>query len=137
MATDNTPPRPVSRWSRPSTPARSSPFGPYRFIIRLAGIPIIAIAAVLLYRGMSDRLELPPCDSAAAKRTLSEVLKQLKLEPVQYAPIKTVSTSKTEVVCNAVMPLPDGASVVADYTFYWQSSKPNMKYSIHRQAPQS
>ena len=103
---------------------------------RLIGIPIIAVAAVFIYRGLRDHFVLPECDSERAKQTLAEIFKQLKFEPLRYEPIKTISTSKDEVVCNAVLPLPDGASVVADYTFYWQGNKANMKYSIHRQAPQ-
>jgi hypothetical protein len=51
---------------------------------------------------------------------------------VRYAPIKTISSTKDKVVCNAVMPLPDGATVVADYTFSWQGGKANMRYSIRR-----
>jgi len=35
------------------------------------------------------------------------------------------------------MPLPDGATVVVDYTFSWQGRRPNMAYSIHRAPAQS
>jgi hypothetical protein len=138
MSSENPPPNPpaprrVSRW----TPPPSSRNNPYRFVFRLVGIPLIAVAAVLLYRGLHDRFFLPECDSNTAKQTLQQVLKELKLEPVQYAPIKTVSSSKTEVVCNAVMPLPGGGNVVADYSFYWQGSKANMRYSIRREPAQS
>jgi hypothetical protein len=38
------------------------------------------------------------------------------------------------VVCNAVLPLPDGANVAIDYSFYWQGDKANMKYSVSRKA---
>jgi hypothetical protein len=126
-------PRRVSRW----TPPPASRNNPYRLVFRLVGIPLIAVAAVLLYRGLRERLVLPACDSDTAKQTLAQVLKELKLEPVRYEPIKTVSTSKTEVVCNAVMPLPGGGNVVADYTFYWQGSKANMRYSVHRESAKS
>jgi len=126
-------PRRVSRW----TPPPSSRNTPYRFVFRLVGIPLIAVAAVFLYRGLQGRLVLPECDSDTAKQSLAQVLKELKLEPAQYAPIKTVSTSKTEIVCNAVMPLPGGGNVVADYSFYWQGNKANMRYSIRREPAQS
>jgi hypothetical protein len=118
-------PRRVSRW----TPPPSSRNNPYRLVFRLVGIPLIAVAAVLLYRGLQGRFVLPECDSDTAKQTLTQVLKELKLEPV--------STSKTEVVCNAVMPLPGGGNVVADYSFYWQGGKANMRYSVHREPAQS
>jgi len=129
-------PKPTSpirarRWLPSSSPVRPRP---YRLAIRLIGIPAVAIAGFLIYRGLSDHFVLPECDSERARQSLSEVLKQLQLEPVRYAPIKTVSTSKDQVVCNAVLPLPDGASVVADYTFYWQGNTANMKYSISRKS---
>ena len=104
-------------------------------MIRLIGIPVLAVAGVLLYRGIHDRFVLPDCDSDRAKSTLANVLKELNSEPVRYEPIKTVSATKDQVVCNAVMPLPGGGSVVADYTFYWSGGKTNMRYSISRKAP--
>ncbi len=123
----------AARWSSTSPSGSRS----YRSAFRFIGIPIIAVSAVFLYRGLTPHLFLPDCDSDTAKKTLSEVLKQLKLEPVRYAPIKTVSTSKTEVVCSAAMPLPDGGNVVADYTFYWQGSNASMRYSVHRATAKS
>lgn len=122
--------------SPPETPRRS-PYNPRRLALRLIGLAIVAAAAVFLYRGVRARFLLPECDSPTAKETLAQVLKQLRLEPVRYAPIKTISSTKDKVVCNAVMPLPDGATVVADYTFFWQGSKPNMRYSIRRAPAQS
>ncbi len=138
MSSENTPPGPsvplrARRWSPPRTP----PNNRSRLAFRLIGIPIIALLAVFLYRGLRPHFFLPECDSSTAKQTLAQILKELKLEPVRYAPIKTVSSSKDKVVCNAVMPLPGGGSVVVDYTFYWQGSTANMRYSIHRQAAQS
>lgn len=139
MTSDNIPPNPpnaprrASRWSRPQT----APNSPYRLVFRLLGIPVIAVLAVILYRGLRAHLVLPECDSETAKQTLAQVLKELKLEPVRYAPIKTISSSKDKVVCNAVMPLPDGGSVVVDYSFYWQGAKAQMSYSVHRQPAQS
>jgi hypothetical protein len=134
MNTDNAPPDPPAprrpgRWSSP----RSAPNSPYRLAFRLIGIPLIAVAAVILYRGLRARFVLPECDSQAARQTLAQVLKELKLEPVRYAPIKTISSSKDKVVCNAAMPLADGGRVVADYTFFWQGDKPDMRYSIRRE----
>jgi hypothetical protein len=126
-------PRRVSRW----TPPPGSRNNPYRLAFRLVGIPLIAVVAVFLYRGLQPHFFLPECDSDTAKQTLAQVLKELKLEPERYAPIKTVSTNKTEVVCNAVMPLPGGGNVVVDYTFYWQGSKANMRYSVRREPAKS
>jgi len=135
MASEGTPPkRPGSnrftRWSA-QTPPRGQT---RRMAFRLLGLPILAVAAVYLFNGLKDYVELPQCDSERAKQTLAQVFKELNLEPVRYEPIKTISSSKSEVVCNAVLPLPDGATVVADYTLYWQGNNVNIKYSIHREA---
>jgi hypothetical protein len=135
MAADNPSPRPKSqaRFTRlPTSPSSSRP--PYRFALRILVIPVIAVVGVFLYSGIRDRLVLPECDSERARKSLAEVLKQFQFEPTKYEPITTVSTTKDQVVCSAVLPLPDGASVAADFTFYWQGDKANMKYSVARRA---
>jgi hypothetical protein len=116
----------------PSPQRSAQPRNRLRFALRLVAVPVLAIAALLLYRGLHDRFFLPECDSDRAKRTLADVLKQLRLEPVRYEPITTVSSSKTQVVCNANLPLPDGGHVAIDYSFYWQGSQANIKYSVSR-----
>jgi hypothetical protein len=133
MAADKPPLRSTSpaRFTRlPDLPSSSRP--PYRFALRILVIPVIAVVGVFLYSGIRDRLVLPECDSDRAKKSLAEVLRQFKYEPTTYAPIKTVSTTKDQVVCSAVLPLPDGSSVAADFTFYWEGDKANMKYSVAR-----
>lgn len=128
------PPAPIRarRWSgTTSQPARPRP---YRFALRLIGIPAAAVAGVIIFRGLRGHFVLPECDSDSAKHTLSEVLKELALEPSRYEPIKTVSSSNDQVVCNAVLPLAKGGSVAIDYTFYWEGGKANMKYSVSRKS---
>jgi hypothetical protein len=98
-------------------------------LVRLLIIPLIGIVAALFYYGLRDRFVLPACDSDRAKRTLADVLKQLKLEPTRYAPI---TSSKTQNLCNASLPLPDGGTVAIDYSFYWQGSQANIRYSVTR-----
>jgi hypothetical protein len=133
MTDDDPPPLRARRWTPPpSVAGRSSPRKSYRFVLRLLGIPILAVAGVFIYSGIRDRLVLPECDSDRAKKSLAEVLKQLNYAPTKYQPITTVSTTKDQVVCNAVLPLPDGSSIAADFTFYWQGDKANMKYSVAR-----
>jgi hypothetical protein len=138
MAPDNPPPIRASRWKPPPGPAGSPgrASGP-RTAFRILGLPILIVAGVFLYYGLQDYLALPKCDSERAKKTLGEVLKQLNLEPVRYEPMNTVSSSKDQVVCNAVLPLPDGASVVIDYSFTWDGRSANMKYSISRRTADS
>ncbi len=128
------PPAPIRarRWSGPASPPKRP--RPYRLALRLIGIPAAAVAGVLIYRGLRDHFVLPECDSDRAKHTLAEVLAEMKMEPTRYAPIKTVSSTKDQVICNAVLPLPGGGSVVADFTFYWDGGKANMRYSISRKS---
>ena len=110
-----------------------TPRAPRSGSARLVAIPVIGIVAGLLYYGLHDRFFLPECDSDRAKRTLADILKQLKLEPSRYEPLTTVSNSKTQVVCKASLPLPNGGNVVIDYSFYWQGSQANIRYSVARQ----
>jgi hypothetical protein len=120
-------------WKRPPDSGRASaPRKSYRFVFRLLGIPVLAVAGVLVYNGIRERLYLPECDSERAKKSIADVLRQLKLEPTSYAPIKTVSATKNDVVCSALLPLPDGANVAVDFTFYWQADTASMKYSVAR-----
>jgi hypothetical protein len=134
MATGNTPPKRSGTGSYESRASRWPRGGSQRLAFRLLGLPILAVAAVFLYNGLRGYVVLPTCDSERAKQSLSEILKQLKLEPVRYEPIKTVSSSKEQVVCNAVLPLPAGGNVVADFTFYWQGDNANMKYTISKKS---
>jgi len=132
MPPNDSPQSPSSEKSdRAPPPTRPAPRS--RLALRLIAIPVIGVIAALLYYGLQDRFFLPTCDSERAKRTLADILKQLKLEPSQYQPIKTVSSSKTQVLCNASLPLPDGGIVVIDYSFYWQGSQANIRYSVARQ----
>ena len=125
MPQDAAPQRPIFRRAgQPRTPRAR--------LVRLLVIPLIGIVAALFYYGLRDRFVLPACDSDRAKRTLGDVLKQLKLEPTRYAPITTISSSKTRILCNASLPLPDGGTVVIDYSFYWQGSQANIRYSVTR-----
>lgn len=117
-----------SRWSS----ARSAPRTSNRLVFRLIAIPALAFAGVLIYRGVQERFTLPACDSSRAKQTLSDVLGQLKVEPLRDEPIKTISSSKQQVVCNVVLPLSDGGTLNIDYSFFWQGNTADMRYSISR-----
>jgi hypothetical protein len=135
MADDNQSPLRARRWTPPPSPAgQTSPRKSYRFVFRLLGIPILAVCGVFLYSGIRNRLVLPDCDSDRAKKSLAEVLRQFDYQPTTYSPIKTVSATKDQVMCSAVLPLPDGGYVAADFTFYWEGDKANMKYSVARKA---
>ncbi len=123
-----------ARWSAARLSAGSS----NRLLFRLIGIPALAFAALLLYRGVHERFTLPECDSSRAKQTLADVLQQLKVEPLRDEPITTISSSKDQVVCQVVLPLSDGGTMNIDYSFFWQGNTADMKYSISRKpAPSS
>jgi hypothetical protein len=122
----------------PRRPGMYSSAGrPNRWLIRLIAIPVLAVAGVLIYRGIQDRLVLPDCDSSRATDTLSNVLKGLDSAPLRYEPIKTISKTDKEVVCNAALPLSDGATLNIDYRFFWQGSAAQMKYSISHAEPEA
>jgi len=123
----------VSRWTaqRPAQ-ARSN-----RLLFRLIGIPALAFAGVLIYRGVQERLTLPECNSSRAKSTLSNVLGELKVEPLRDEPIKTIFSDKEKVECNVALPLSDGGMLNVDYSFFWQGSTAQMRYSISRQPAQN
>ena len=135
MADDSPPPLRARRWAPPpDIDRRSSPRKSYRFVLRLLGIPIVAVIGVFIYSGIRNRIVLPDCDSDRAKNSLADVLQQFKYEPTTYAPIKTVSATKDQVLCSALLPLPDGGYVAVDFTFYWEGDKASMKYSVARKA---
>jgi len=135
MAQDNPPPRPPA--APHSSRAGSSTRRPKRLLVHLIAIPVLAVAGVLLYCGLHDYFVLPACDSSRARDTLADVLKQLKMEPLRYEPVRTVSTSKNEVVCSAALPLADGTNAYVDYSFFWQGTTSSMKYSVSRRPPQT
>jgi hypothetical protein len=117
----------------PLAPAAKPPSKLYRILSGIIGLVAIIIGGSQLYNVF--HVTLPDCDSQRAKDTLSGIFKEHKYEPTGYTSIKTVSTNENEVVCNAVLPLPDGANLVADYSFYWEDKSPKIKYSMFRKAP--
>jgi hypothetical protein len=138
MAADTPSPRPrpplrSTRWSRaPGPPPNSS----NRMLFRLIAIPALAFAGVLIYRGLQERFTLPECDSSRAKSTLADLLNQLKVGPLHDEQIKTISASKQQIVCDLVLPLPEGGTLNIDYTFFWQGNTADMRYSISRRPGQ-
>ncbi len=139
MADDDSSPKPPtrSRVSRWSPPRRTAPANSNRLLFRFIGIPAVAFAGVLIWRGLQERLTLPECDSSRAKSTLSDVLKQLKVEPLRDEPIKTIASRKDQVECSVALPLSGGGTLNIDYSFFWQGSAAQMKYSISRRSAQN
>jgi hypothetical protein len=124
MAADDPPPNAhpplrARRWSVPPPPPRNNS---NRTLFRLIGIPALAFAGLLIYRGVQERFTLPDCDSARAKSTLTGVLDQLKLGPLREGEIKTISSSKQQVACNVALPT-DGNVINIDYTFFGKAAR--------------
>ncbi len=119
-------PLPSRRGSSGTTPA----YRRRRLLFRLLALPILAGAAFLLFNGLRDYLELPNCDSDHAKGWLGQALQPFNFGPPRYESVKTISSSKQEVVCNAELALPNGSSIAINYSFYWSGSKVNMRYSV-------
>jgi hypothetical protein len=133
MADDNfsaTPSAPVP--SRRGSGGKAPANRRRRLILRLLALPAVAIAAYVMfnYGGLRDYVELPQCDSDHAKKWLGQALDPFKFGPTRYESIKTIASSKQEVVCNAVLTLPNGYNIAIDYSFYWSGSKVNMRYSV-------
>jgi hypothetical protein len=106
-----------------------------RVLSGIAGLIAIAVGASQLYSVYKSFNVLPECDSKSAKDTMAGIYKEHNFEPGDYTSIQTVSSDKDHVVCNAVLPLPDGVNLIADYDFFWEGSTVKVKYSMHRKAP--
>jgi hypothetical protein len=126
-ATGSTPPS--SRRGKSASPPAG---GRRRLIVRLLALPAIAVAAYVMftYGGLRDYLELPQCDSDHAKEWVGQALQPFNFGTPHYASIKTISSSKQEVVCNATLAFANGSNIAVDYSFYWHGSKVNMRYSV-------
>ena len=133
MADDNFPatgsaPLPARPRNTASPPANRR----RRLIVRLLALPALAAAVYVMftYGGLRDYLELPQCDSDHAKEWLGQALQPFNFGTPRYESVKTISSSKQEVVCNAVLTLADGSNIAVDYSFYWHGSKVSMRYSV-------
>ena len=133
MATDNSSSKPPAPRAYTAGGARPPLGKNNRMAIRLLVLPVLAVAAVLIFDGMRDRFDLPTAIPIAPRRRYPNVLKTAQT-PNRCATSRSrrFRAARDEVVCNAVLPLPDGATVTLDYRFYWQGNKANMKYSISR-----
>lgn len=120
----------------PPAPAAKPPRSKFfRWTMGIIGAVVVVIGAAQVYSAIQSFFTLPACDSQRAKDSLSGAFKEHKFEPLRYETIQTISTSPDEVVCNAVLPLPDGVNLVADYTFFWQDKSARIKYTLRRRAP--
>jgi hypothetical protein len=132
MAADQTPAMPPAA---PPAAAPSKSKKIYGWAITAGAVVIMIAGGVQVYEAVRENFVLPECDSKRAKDTLSNVFKEHKFEPLRYESVKTVSANDQEIVCNAVLPLPDGVNLVADYTFFWEGNTARIKYSLVRRAP--
>jgi hypothetical protein len=130
MADDDFPPIPSLPRRSQRAGGTAAPNRRRRLIFRLLALPILAALVFLLFNGLRDYLQLPKCDSDHAKEWLGEALQSFKFDTAHAESIKTIASSKQEVVCSADLSLPSGSKVTVDYSFYWSGNKVNMKYSV-------
>ena len=126
MAADDPPPnaRPPLRARRWSVPRPPPPNNSNRMLFRLIGLPALAFAGVLIYRGVQERFILPACDSSRAKSTLNELLDQLKAGPSARRCDQDGFHEQEQVVCSVVVQQSGGGTVELNYTFFWQGNRP-------------
>jgi hypothetical protein len=93
----------------------------------LAVVVVLAVAGNVMEIG-----NLPGCDSQRSRDTMSNVFKEQNISLTKYNEIKTVTSSKDEVVCQASLAVTGGGTLIADYTFYWEDSKPKVRYKLTR-----
>jgi hypothetical protein len=89
--------------------------------LMIGGVGVFAVLALLAVAGTIMQIgALPECDSQKSRDTMSDVFSEQKISLTKYNEIKTISSSKDEVVCQASLAIKGGGTLIADYTFYWR-----------------
>lgn len=97
-------------------------------VVALVFIGIGALKLVSAFTGQG----LPACDSRRAKDTLSDVFKDKGLSPTSYNEIKTLSSTKDLVECEATLPTAD-AMLDVKYKFFMQGDEQRYQADITSQ----
>lgn len=105
------------------------PMVPQSWKMRLfwAVISVIVIGGAVLRSGLFES-DLPECDSSRAKDTLSNIFKEKNLNPKSYKQIKTISSGKDLVICQATLPLSDTELLTINYKFVSSASGAQIQY---------
>jgi hypothetical protein len=90
-------------------------------IFMLAVFALIGVAKIVTWG------DLPGCDSDGAKSGLSDIFKTAKLEFSRYIEIKTLTTTKEEITCNATLEKTAGGNAEFDYRIFFDGKDPKVQ----------
>lgn len=95
---------------------------------RIVAVVFLLIGVIKIISAFTGE-GLPACDSRRAKDTLSDVFKDKQLKPTTYDEIKTLSSSKDLVECEAKLPTAD-ATLDVKYKFFIQGDQQRYEANI-------
>ena len=107
-----------------------------RWLSIIAGIVIAGVGLIRLIGVFTGSNDLPGCDSQRAKDTLSTVFKEKNFSPTSYGEIKTISSTKDLVECEATLPGDPKGTMDVTYKFVRNGSDQRVEYSIAIKPPQ-
>ena len=127
----------TSHAAMPQSMPEASPTVDHAQLLRWIQWTVAAVVVVLLaliaIAKFATRAEIPGCDSTAAKDALSDILKKTNVDATRYDEIKTLTTLKDMVTCNAMLTLRNDSNLVIDYRIYQEGG--SMKLMITRSNP--
>jgi hypothetical protein len=125
----------------PMPPAETPPITARSPAVRripiLVAIALLVIAALIAAANYITRNDLPKCDSRNAKDSLSDIFQAKNIDAKRYNEIKTVSTTKEEVLCNATLTLQDDSVLEIDYRFFFEGGTKKVQITAAREKPKS
>jgi hypothetical protein len=89
-------------------------------IFTVAAFVLIGLAKIITWG------DLPGCDSDGVKSGLSDIFKQANLEFSRYIQIKTMTTTKEEITCNATLAKSAGGTGDFDYRVFFDDKTPKV-----------
>ena len=110
---------PPSAGSVPPPPAPSWT----RRLTKIVGIVVAIVLAGIAIINFGMRNELPGCDSARAKDTLSNIFKERDVKATRYDSIDMISKTDEEIKCHASLTLEDGAKLQINCRLFKESGE--------------
>ena|SRR5665647_1073699 len=102
-------------------PAETKPQPAWQKHLKIAAaIIVLALIAFKWIGNYTSAGELPGCASDDVKGGLSNIFKEAKLEFSRYIDIKTLTTTKEEITCNATLAKSAGGTADFDYRIFFQ-----------------
>jgi len=133
MTDQNSPPAPAAP-EPAKPPARNRILHWVRIVIAVVILGNFAIYAINKFVTRND---LSGCDSEEAKNGLSDVFTSKSVQAKRYNEIKTVSTSKEEVLCTASLTLEDESILEIDYRLYFENKGQMVQITAAREKPKA